>query len=509
MSQLPSGWVKSKIDDVCFKPEQKKPEDTDVFTYIDIASVDRNKKKISGASEILGKDAPSRARKIVNTNDILVSMTRPNLNAVAKVEDIHDGQIASTGFDVLKPVLIKSDWIFSIVKSKTFINQMSGTTIGALYPACKASDIRGFEIPLPPLAEQSRIVEKLDEVLAQVDTIKARLDGIPAILKRFRQSVLASAVSGKLTEEWRSGKSFDIDLEISEIQKSRQTSFDLDAERHLARTGKKLRGYDYSTLDVEPSIRHIPEEWKLIQLGNIVSYLTDYHANGSYKVLKEHVELKDVEDFACMIRSTNFEKNNFEDLFVYITENAYDFLGKSKLYGGEILVSKIGNAGSVYHMPVLNRPASLAMNLFALRFDENKLSSTYLHFFLTSTEGEKNIQQYVRGVATKSIDKKSLRSVYINFPSFTEQKEIVRLVDQYFGFADTIEAQVKKAQSRVDNLTQSILAKAFRGELVPQDPNDESADKLLERIAQARKDADVLAKAAKKVATVKKKAAKK
>ena len=79
-----------------------------------------------------------------------------------------------------------------------------------------------------------------------------------------------------------------------------------------------------------------------------------------------------------------------------------------------------------------------------------------------------------------------------------EQKEIVRLVDQYFAFADTIEAQVKKAQARVDNLTQSILAKAFRGELVPQNDDDEPAEVLLERIAKARKEAEALAKAAKK-----------
>ncbi|MEZ9922137.1 restriction endonuclease subunit S, partial [Vibrio breoganii] len=90
----------------------------------------------------------------------------------------------------------------------------------------------------------------------------------------------------------------------------------------------------------------------------------------------------------------------------------------------------------------------------------------------------------------------------------SEQKEIVRLVEQYFAFADTIEAQVKKAQARVDNLTQSILAKAFRGELVPQDPNDEPADKLLERIAEARKEAEALAKAAKKAETARKKAEK-
>jgi type I restriction enzyme S subunit len=91
-----------------------------------------------------------------------------------------------------------------------------------------------------------------------------------------------------------------------------------------------------------------------------------------------------------------------------------------------------------------------------------------------------------------------LRKLPIALPPVDEQKEIVRLVDQYFAFADTIEAQVKKAQARVDNLTQSILAKAFRGELVPQNEDDEPAEVLLERIAQARKEAEVLANAAKK-----------
>ncbi len=97
----------------------------------------------------------------------------------------------------------------------------------------------------------------------------------------------------------------------------------------------------------------------------------------------------------------------------------------------------------------------------------------------------------------------------IELPNLDEQKEIVRLVDQYFAFADTIEVQVKKAQARVNNLTQSILAKAFRGELVEQDPNDEPADKLLERIAAARKEAEALAKAAKKAQTAKKRTVKK
>ncbi|EKO3906947.1 restriction endonuclease subunit S, partial [Vibrio fluvialis] len=108
------------------------------------------------------------------------------------------------------------------------------------------------------------------------------------------------------------------------------------------------------------------------------------------------------------------------------------------------------------------------------------------------------LREGTQSVNLANINKTTLSLLPVPLPPKEEQKEIVRLVDQYFAFADTIEAQVKKAQSRVDNLTQSILAKAFRGELVPQNDDDEPAEVLLERIAKARKEAEALAKAAKK-----------
>ncbi|WP_170960868.1 restriction endonuclease subunit S [Vibrio sp. 10N.286.45.A3] len=450
---------------------------------------------------------PKSSKNSFDKGDVLYGKLRPYLN---KMLIAPEEGICTTEIVPLKTnsELFESRFLFYWLKGRQFGDYVNAVSYGVNMPRLGTKDGKKAPMVVAPLLEQKRIVEKLDEALAQVDTIKVRLDSIPNLLKRFRQSVLASAVSGKLTEEWRLGKSFSIDLELDAINQSRKRLYASDNSEHFQKTGKNLRKYDYSTLEEVPEPRSIPDSWKLIQLGEVVSFLTDYHANGSYEVLKEHVELKDSEDYACMIRATNFEKNNFEDLFVYISKNAYEFLGKSKLYGKEILIGKIGNAGSVYFMPELNRPASLAMNLFALRFDEQLVSPEYLYMYMKSFIGESNIQKYVRGVATKSIDKKSVRSVFINYPPHEEQKEIVRLVDQYFAFADSIEAQVKKAQAKVDNLTQSILAKAFRGELVPQDPNDESADKLLERIAKAREEAGALAKAAKKVQAAKKRAEK-
>src|SRR5690606_18180314 len=163
----------------------------------------RNLKFIESPQALIGENAPSRARKIINTGDVLVSLTRPNLNAVALVPSELDNQIASTGFEVIKSLLVDSRYIFMLTRSKDFIDSISGVVQGALYPAAKSSDVQAYKFPLPPLAEQKVITDKLDILLAQVEATKARLERIPDILKTLRQSVITAAVSGKLTEGWR------------------------------------------------------------------------------------------------------------------------------------------------------------------------------------------------------------------------------------------------------------------------------------------------------------------
>jgi len=161
---LPEGWVFAKIKDVSLKCEQRKPSDDEQFLYIDIGSIERDLKIISNPQYLLGKNAPSRARKVVNTDDVLVSLTRPNLNAVAHVGKEFDKQIASTGFEVIKPLNTEGKYIFGLVRSKDFINAISDKVQGALYPAAKSSDVQEYEFPLPPIAEQKQIAAKLDEL---------------------------------------------------------------------------------------------------------------------------------------------------------------------------------------------------------------------------------------------------------------------------------------------------------------------------------------------------------
>lgn len=204
--RLPQGWCTSRISDISIRGEQRKPSGAEAFIYVDIGSINRDLKCIESPQRLIGKDAPSRARKVISTGDILVSLTRPNLNAVALVPCELDNQIASTGFEVIKPLLVNSSYIFSLTRSKNFIDSISSVVQGALYPAAKSSDVQEYKFPLPPLFEQKVIANKLDTLLAQVEATKARLERIPEILKTFRQSVLSAAVSGKLTEEWRKDK---------------------------------------------------------------------------------------------------------------------------------------------------------------------------------------------------------------------------------------------------------------------------------------------------------------
>ena len=153
------------------------------FRYIDLSSVDRDEKAVSAPTQITVSEAPSRARQLVKTGDILVSTVRPNLNAVAVVDDELDGATASTGFSVLRPATAKatSRYIYHWVRTPSFVTDMVRKATGASYPAVSDRIVAESLIPLPPLPEQRRIAGILDaadalrrrrrEALALLDTL--------------------------------------------------------------------------------------------------------------------------------------------------------------------------------------------------------------------------------------------------------------------------------------------------------------------------------------------------
>ncbi|EOX4938272.1 restriction endonuclease subunit S [Vibrio alginolyticus] len=449
MSQLPKGWVETKWDNIVgvdgfrrgpFGGNLKKScfVDEGYAVYEQYAPINDDCEQFR---YFITQDKFDELKGFqVHEGDFLISCsgTMGRITCVPKGAPI--GVINQALLRIrLQDNYIDSNYFLRLFKSPLIQQQVLNKSVGgAIQNLAAVKALKEIRLPIAPLPEQKRIVEKLDEVLAQVDTIKARLDGIPDLLKRFRQSVLASAVSGKLT---------GIENGRPELSK-------------LGDTGIKIKTGPFGS----------------------ALHKSDYIEDGIFVINPMHINDGKITPSTQMT----------------ITTEKYESLASWHLGDGDVVVGRRGEMGRAAVVnDVASKPCLCGTGSMILRCDEN-IDSEYLSYIIRSPIAVSYFNATSVGSTMVNLNQKVIKNLEVYFPSVAEQKEIVRLVDQYFAFADTIEAQVKKAQARVDNLTQSILAKAFRGELVPQNDDDESAEVLLERIAKARKEAEALAKAAKK-----------
>ncbi len=282
-------------------------------------------------------------------------------------------------------------------------SDLSEFVSGLTVPKLNQGSLKAIPIPLPPLPEQKRLVTLLDEAFESIATAKANAEQNLKNARALYNSVLENL---------------------------------------------------FSSLD----------DVETVELGELINTLTDYHANGGYEILKQNVELLDTEDFAWMVRSTDFEKN-FKNEKRYITKHAYDFLTKSRIFGGELIMSKIGNAGNLYLMPEITRPCSLAMNLFLIRLDESKASNKYVYRYLKSMRGEIQIQSKLKGATTQTITKESVRSLKIPKLSRETQDYFVSKLEDVELETQRLEALYSRKISALDELKKALLHRAFSGEL--------------------------------------------
>ncbi|HCT6310678.1 specificity determinant for hsdM and hsdR [Proteus mirabilis] len=290
-----------------------------------------------------------------------------------------------------------------------------------------------LEINLPGWVEQKIIAEKLDTLLAQIDSTKARLEQIPQILKRFRQAVLTEAISGELTKHLIQDKKYEVTLD-------------------------KIA----SIIDPHPSHR-TP---KIDDTGIPYIGIGDIQPDGKI----------------------NFTSARKVSVHVFKEHRA-----RYTLDEGDFIFGKIGTLGKACVLPV-GLKYTLSANVILIQPIKDKVSSDFLRYFLSSPLTMQEITRQANSTSQAAFGIKKMRAFKCNLPSLVEQHEIVRRIEQLFAYADTIEKQVNNALSRVNNLTQSILAKAFRGELTAQwrveNPDlisgENSAAALLEKIKAER-----------------------
>jgi type I restriction enzyme S subunit len=277
--------------------------------------------------------------------------------------------------------------------------------------------------------------------------------------------VLRNQSIGGVIKYIKIGNLTDAKIPLPPLAEQQKIAAILDAADSLRQKDQQLIDH-YTTLSQSLFLEMFgdpvtnPMGWERTAFGSLITVLTDYHANGSYEVLKKNVELKSENDYALMVRTTDLEHNNYDDNVVYISQHAYEYLHKSKVYGGEIIISKIGSAGKVFLMPYLNRPVSLGMNAFLLRFDNN-LNNLFVYYLLTSKFGEIEIGKRIKGAVTKTIRKDALREIDIIIPPIALQNQFAKRIQ-------AIESQKQQAQASLEksnDLFNSLLQRAFNGEL--------------------------------------------
>lgn len=186
-TELPDGWQLAPIRDITLRAPQKNParNPASPFKYVDVSSVDNALCKITNASELIGSQAPSRARKEIRANDVRFATVRPTLRRIALVPDYLDGQIASTGYCVLRSnkELVSPGYLYFCVRTDSFVDAIGKLQRGANYPAVRDTDILRAQIPLPPLDEQRKIATVLGVVQKAIEE-QERLIALTTELKK-------------------------------------------------------------------------------------------------------------------------------------------------------------------------------------------------------------------------------------------------------------------------------------------------------------------------------------
>lgn len=327
------------------------------------------------------------------------------------------------------------------------------------------------EFPLPPLPEQHRIVAKIEELFSELDKGVEALKTSQQQLKVYRQSVLKWAFEGKLTEEWRKQQK---DLPTaSQILEQIRT----EREKAAKAIGRKLKPTAPLTDAELTELPTLPEEWCWVKVGDVTSdveYGTSAKSKEKGKVVV--VRMGNIQN--CRIRWDDLQYTDSEEEIekyrlkrndvLFNRTNSPELVGKTAIYKGEI-------------------PAIFAGYLIRLNQLTVLVGADYINYFLNSHVAKRHGNSVkTDGVNQSNINGTKLAAYPFPCCSFAEQHQIVQEIESRLSVADKVEESIAESLKQAEALRQSILKKAFSGKLVPQDPNDEPADKLLARIRAER-----------------------
>lgn len=376
-----------------------------------------------------------------------------------------------------KEIIVKK-WIHYIFKTLRYRLYISEQAKGTNIKNIKNEYLENFYIPLPPLNEQKRIVEKLDFLFDKTKKSKEIIEEIKVDIENRKISILDRAFKGTLTSKWRNeNRTSDVKELLKTINDEKIKKWEeecLQAEKEGKKKPKKpiIREIEDMIVPVDEQPYKLPDSWVWVKLDNLCSKITD----GTHKTPKytdsgvPFISVKDIYDNQVSFNNTKFISQEEHNELYKRCNPEYD----------DILLTKSGTIGRTAVIKTKTE-FSLFVSVALLKNYKNVIDSNYLSLNIQDFFNKINISQTIKGGVIKNYHISDMKEQLIPLPPLEEQQEIVRILDEVLENENKVK-ELLELEERIDVLEKSILNKAFKGELGTQNSNDEPAIELLKEI---------------------------
>lgn len=429
------------------KVEQSGPGCDGEFVYVDISSIDNQAKRIVEPKRLASDLAPSRARQRLRAGDVLVSMTRPNLNAVAIVPLELDGAIGSTGFHVLRATEgVDPHWLFYSVQTSAFVKAMCDVVQGALYPAVRPKDIRDYAVEPPSLHRQREIVAEIDKQFSRLDDAVANLQRVKTNLKRYKAAVLKAAVEGRLVETEaslarREGRGYETGEQLL-----RRVLID----RKASWTGKG-KYVEPATPDLG-SLPALPDGWTWATAEAVCDPVVDCH-NKTAPYVNSGIPL---------VRTTNIRDGQLlMDGMRFVDQPTYEYWSRRcPPAPGDVLFTREAPMGEACIVPA-GMTVCLGQRTMLMR-PSSAITARFLLAALMSPVIADLIDRVAVGSGVKHLRVGDVERLPIPLPPEAEQVRIVAELDCLLSVQKAVESEVDGNLQRAGSLRSAVLTGSFQ-----------------------------------------------
>ena len=488
--KLPEGWSTTVLDKVGHWSTGGTPS-RKVTKYFGggipwVKSGDLNDGRVKITEETITREGiESSAAKIVPAGAVIIALYGATIGKLGMLEIDAATNQACANCEVIGEIIDRWFLFYYLLYQRRALIE---TGQGGAQPNLNNRIIRNWPLLLPPLVEQKRIVAKAEELLERVNATEKRLARVSMIIKRFRQSVLASVCSGHLTADWRE-KTLHVESAMELLNRVRN-----ERKRRYDEECVKAKVEKRKTPDKKFQIQFWNDEetdksWVKAKLENLI-YIA---GRIGWRGLKAEEYTLEGAILLSVYNLNNGEEVDFSNVN-HISNERYVESPEIVVKENDILMAKdgagIGKIGIVINLP---SEATVNSSLLVIRSLEAFVPK-YLFYFLSGPKLQNIAKERISGSATPHLFQKDIKQFVLSVPPLLEQQEIVRRVEALFKLADIIEKRVAAASLRAEKLTQSILSKSFRGELVTTEAklarregrSYETASELLARINSER-----------------------